>query len=1203
MYRKSISILLVMLMVLGGMNGLLAGGNKAYAIIPSAWQNIGNAGPNEVEYGSLSLKVYNGTSYMAYADKGNGSKVTVMKYTGAGATGWEPVGSVGFSTGAVLYTSLFIDNSGTPYVAYADTTNGYKATVMKFTGSGGTGWELVGLAFSTDRADYISLFINSEGTPYVSFSEDSTTKATVMKYTGLGATRWEVVGAPKFSAGKAYYTSLYIDDNDVPYLAYVEGLPGPFGGTDIVDTVMKFNGTNWQAVGTPTASMKSNVPVSLSVHEDTPYLALRDAQLGDKATVMRYKSATGWEAVGNTGFSMGEVNNLSMDISSEGMIYVSYSEDASDETIVKKYVDGAAAWEQVGDAMEQSYYLSLDVDNEMPYLAFHNLENKPVVKQFTLQPPTLAVDWTNYHSGSEITITFEDSAWRNSITAVTDGGTLLSPGDYEVSSGKMIIKAGVLSAGVHSIRILSTNYGAARLSVYTGGGTGSESDPYQINTADDLNGLRFITEPNIFAKLSADINLSNYSTSSGWAPINGFNGHLDGNGYKISHLTINRPNENKLGLFGTANTTTVLTNIVLDDVFIHGQSDVGGLVGYNKGVIQGSHATASLEGSYRIGGLTGANEGTISDSFASGSVDASSEAGGLVGENQGMIKTSFSSANVSGDYTAGGLVASNSSNGVINNSYATGTAYGYYGIGGLTGFNNGTISNSYAIGSVQGYPNSSPNNLGGLTPYSGTEILDSFYNIETTGRTDTGKGTGVTTEAMKSQQTYLQWDFASIWGIDASRNNGYPYLRNVQLYVDYNGNGSTVGTPPTDNSSYYKGVTVNVYSQAVDLVKEGFIFAGWNTSPDGSGTSYAAGAPFTITGDTVLYAKWRENGPVVVPVSGITVSSVTYNVYTVYVNNTLQFNAIIAPSNATSTEITWKVSQGTGNASITSAGLLKGISAGTVTVTATSVENAAIQGSAVVTVVNREETSTPPSGGTPTPPPVTETKPDPKPDPKPETKPEVKFNDTVVKLAEVLANLNRKIEETKKTPNVKFRDTTSHWAESTVSIFVKLGVVNGYADGSFRPNASITRAEFATILAKVFNLATSESGNKLKDASGHWAESSINALTASGIISGYEDGTFKPDREITRAEIISMISKILTIKAASGAATTSAFTDIAGVWNKEQIEAAASASLISGVGNGLFSPNKPSTRAEALTILLHVLQANPELNTLLGSIR
>ncbi|WP_173224376.1 S-layer homology domain-containing protein [Paenibacillus alba] len=712
------------------------------------------------------------------------------------------------------------------------------------------------------------------------------------------------------------------------------------------------------------------------------------------------------------------------------------------------------------------------------------------------------------------------------------------------------------------------------------GGSGTPSDPFQIANAEQLSEIRYHLDTYKNYRLIADIT-SFPSVEGGWQPIGdndfGFQGNFDGNGFIIRNLTINRPQNSYLGLFGVTETNSEISHIRLEDMNVAGSSQAGGLVGYNKGTIRNSSVT--------------------------GSVEASSAAGGLVGVNEGTISRSFAEANVSSDYGSGGLVGNNATEGTISNSYAAGSVYGYNGVGGLAGSSNGGISNSYAIGNIKPHPNSTPNNLGGLTAYSQFEIINSYFNTETTGQTDNGLGKGLSTEAMKIQQTYEQWDFASIWAIHASRNNGYPYLRDVQFYVDYDGNGSTSGTPPTDGKAYSKGVTANVYSQDVDLVKTGYTFAGWNTKTDGSGTSYAAGSTIAITGDTILYSRWLENTPASIPVTAITVSS---NTYSVYVGEKLQLNAVVAPSNATNTGVTWTVSQGSGNASISAEGVLTGLTAGTVTVTATSVENAAIKGSVVVTVAKKPDDTTSGSGsgsgsGSVTPPSV-DPKPETKPENKPENKTEVKFNDKVVNFSNVLAKLNQKIEEAKVAPSVTFKDTNSHWADATVSIFVKLGVVNGYADGTFHPNASITRAEFATIIAKVFDLSATGSGNKLKDTSGHWAESSINALTASGIISGYEDGTFKPNKEITRAEIISMISKLITIKAGSTPATT-VFTDINGAWNKEQIEAAASAGLISGEGNGLFSPNKQSTRAEALTIVLHVLQANPDLNALLGTIK
>ncbi|MGO4273170.1 InlB B-repeat-containing protein, partial [Paenibacillus sp. TAF58] len=83
-------------------------------------------------------------------------------------------------------------------------------------------------------------------------------------------------------------------------------------------------------------------------------------------------------------------------------------------------------------------------------------------------------------------------------------------------------------------------------------------------------------------------------------------------------------------------------------------------------------------------------------------------------------------------------------------------------------------------------------------------------------------------------------------------------MRAVQLFVDYDGNGNTGGTPPIDSNTYSSGVTANVYSDAVDLVRTGYTFAGWNTLADGSGISYGANDGFKITGDTTLYAKWLK---------------------------------------------------------------------------------------------------------------------------------------------------------------------------------------------------------------------------------------------------------------------------------------------------------------------------------------------------------
>jgi len=200
---------------------------------------------------------------------------------------------------------------------------------------------------------------------------------------------------------------------------------------------------------------------------------------------------------------------------------------------------------------------------------------------------------------------------------------------------------------------------------------------------------------------------------------------------------------------------------------------------------------------------------------------------------------------------------------------------------------------------------------------------------------------------------------------------------------------------------------------------------------------------------------------------------------------------------------------------------------------------------------------------------------------------------TAVNIAKVISELTKKLEDSKGV-SVNFNDTVTHWADKTVRLFTKLGVVKGYEDGSFRPNDSITRGEFASIIFRVFGLTDSTSTN-LSDGKGHWAEDAIIALSYSGIISGYEDGSFKPDRQITRAEIISIISKLVVLKTTSSQGT---FKDIDGVWNKDQIQAAASMGLVNGQSTDHFAPQSNATRAEALTIILHALELDSSLKSL-----
>ena len=103
---------------------------------------------------------------------------------------------------------------------------------------------------------------------------------------------------------------------------------------------------------------------------------------------------------------------------------------------------------------------------------------------------------------------------------------------------------------------------------------------------------------------------------------------------------------------------------------------------------------------------------------------------------------------------------------------------------------------------------------------------------------------------------------------------------------------------------------------------------------------------------------------------------------------------------------------------------------------------------------------------------------------------------------------------------------SSDWYNNAISTMANAGVVNGYDDGTFKPNAPITRAEFAAIAAR-FDTSSYSGADKFTDIAGHWAGSYINKAADLGWINGYDDGTFKPDQNITRAEAMTLVNNVL----------------------------------------------------------------------------
>ena len=100
------------------------------------------------------------------------------------------------------------------------------------------------------------------------------------------------------------------------------------------------------------------------------------------------------------------------------------------------------------------------------------------------------------------------------------------------------------------------------------------------------------------------------------------------------------------------------------------------------------------------------------------------------------------------------------------------------------------------------------------------------------------------------------------------------------------------------------------------------------------------------------------------------------------------------------------------------------------------------------------------------------------------------------------------------------------WFNAAVSTLSKAGIISGYPDGSFRPNGSITRAEFATIAVRFFDVQY-DGAHLFPDIDGHWAQDYIDQAGSAGLVNGYPDGTFGPDRSITRAEAVTLVNRTL----------------------------------------------------------------------------
>ena len=165
-----------------------------------------------------------------------------------------------------------------------------------------------------------------------------------------------------------------------------------------------------------------------------------------------------------------------------------------------------------------------------------------------------------------------------------------------------------------------------------------------------------------------------------------------------------------------------------------------------------------------------------------------------------------------------------------------------------------------------------------------------------------------------------------------------------------------------------------------------------------------------------------------------------------------------------------------------------------------------------------------------------------------------------------------------------FSDIEGHWAGTSLRNWLEAGLAGGYPDGTFRPNNPVTRAEFVTFLNQAFALSAPPGETRFTDVPvTAWFYDVVSTAVEAGIVTGYPDGTFKPQNPITRQEAAVVLARLLD----PGEEDSSSFTDDDQIasWAANAVNLVAAAGIVGGYPDGSFRPGNPITRAETVIVL------------------
>ncbi|MGC5773472.1 S-layer homology domain-containing protein [Paenibacillus pabuli] len=1180
--RKVVAMLLVCLLIFGGVPGFQTlGVDHAYAA-SGTWTDVGGAGFTTGQVENITL-VFDreGTPYTVFRDIGNNNKATVMKYISGG---WQSVGSAGFSTGEVWTTSLAFDSQNVPYVAYQDMENDDKATVVKFNGNQ---WGVVGSAgFTAGAAVYVTLAFSPDDTLYIGYRDHAAdSKVTVKRWSG---NQWDTVGSAGFTTGIALEMSkLIIDANGIPYFAFKDS-------TNNKLTVMQFAGGSWKNVGTAAFTAgAASYPSLVFGPNGVLYVAFQDGSNSYKATVMKLNGSQ-WEVVGNAGFSSGSVYNLSLEFDPQGVPYTSFRNSVNfsmEPQGVMMKLDGNQ-WTVVGGkpfSAGQINESSLAFGpNGMPYVAYAdgNQGNKMTVMTLSTEHSVIynangattgnvPVDNLKYEKDATVKVLDntgelekEDYLFAGWNTAADGSGTSYSAADtFSMNDNDVTLYAqwqplyvniSFESNGGTEVISQKVNYNSSAIipdapekEGYSFFGWYQDS---QLQQAFDFT-TNLTKDITLYAKWkSSTATLSSLAVSSGQLTPDFSAEELDYHVDVESDVTsmgfsLSKANEGQdvtvTGATDETLTDGIYTYNVTELVYgsnpvnINVQAEDGSSNNYTLNINRIDISNAKLSGinlpqitlSPAFNPDVELYEAAVNSSVSSTEISIEPGQTGVEVKINGIVGKSTVVPLVSGVNTI--TIEVTALDGISKKTYTLKIKRNsdHSGGTGENGSSNGGSGGSSGSGSAGSNAGTPVTNTVVTPPATGAQVLVNG-KAENAGNLTTSEVDGRKVVTLSVDERLIAQKLAT------EGNNAI-----VTIPVKGNSQGDLIVGELT-------GETVKLMADKQAILVLQTDIASYTLPAQQVNMDQLAQQLGVNSGDSLQNIKMRiEISQPTVAVIQTAQSAAQQNGY-----------ALLG------SPIDFKVTA-TFDGKFVSVDKFNSYVSRTIALPDNVDPNQITTG----VVVNSDGT----------------------------------VRHVPTKITQVNGVYHAQINSLTNSvyaviwhPHT-FTDVARHWAEIDVNDMGSRMVIQGITDTTFEPNRGVTRAEFAAILVRGLGLKPGEQVNSFKDVNGsEWYADPVNMASSYGLIDGYEDGTFRPQTQISRQEAMVLIKRATKL---TGMETTVSGQDVrewsdyadakqVASWAQEAVSTSIYTGLVSGRGKDTIAPKQSITRAETAVIIRRLLQ-------------